>query len=78
MDDNTMKIINEALNTDMLAKVNGGGGFDPFSPNVDHEKMKEYVLVVAEVYGTEIAIDVAVELGIPRYEAESWFAAPTE
>ena len=77
MDDNTMKIINEALNTDMLAKVNGGG-FDPFSPNPDHEKVKEYVLVVAEVYGIEVAIDVAVALGIPRYEAESWFATPTE
>ena len=40
--------------------------------------MKEYVLVVAEVYGIEVAIDVAVALGIPRYEAESWFATPTE
>ena len=78
MDDNTLKRINEALNTDMLAKVNGGGGIDPLSPNWDYEKVKEYVLIVAQVYGPEVAIDVAVGLGIPRSEAESWFAAPTE
>lgn len=78
MDDKTMKKIHEALNIDILEKVNGGGGINPFSPEMDHEEAKEYVLSVAAMFGREIALDVADALGIPRYEAESWLDAPTE
>ena len=78
MDDKTMKKIREALDTDMLAKVNGGGGMDPFFPEMDPEEAKEYVLSIAETFGPEVAFSVAEALGIPRYEVESWLNAPTE
>ncbi len=74
MDEKTMGRIRELLGDDMLEKVTGGIGPDPFV-TPDPEKVKRTALIIYESFGLEVAISYATTLlNCSRSEVEGWFS----